>query len=99
MPGLSKKAQQEKFVPIKDKALTSHPGVARLKNRNPFCSENRSRFLIGGYKFGFGHRRRFWNGHISKVLGEDPIYKTRDIFINSLEDSPEPTDRIVSQST
>ena len=72
--------------------MTEHPGVIRPRLRNKFSSEKRSKYIIGGYKFGFGFRRRFWNNHITKVLGENSLYTNTDILINSLENAPEPNE-------
>lgn len=75
--------------------ISKHPGRERPPRDYTYGGEGRSRFLIGGHKFGFGFRRRIFNHHIEKQLDQGTRYDTKNIYIDCLERTPQPTDKKV----
>ena len=89
---MSTSDNSKKFIIAKKLPNRLRPGRRRPVSDNKFMSQNRTRYLIGGNKFGFGHRRFFLHKHIEKSLGGfDAEDNTGDLFIDVLERAPQST--------
>jgi len=85
------------FIQIGTRPTNEQIGRVREPNET-YGADNRSRFLIGGSKFGFGYRRRIFHEHIKKQLDPKTRYDTGDFFVDCLERAPRPTDKLVKKN-
>lgn len=93
---LDPELKNKPFFSASSLPIAKHPGRERPKREYVYGGEDRSRFLIGGHKYGFGYRRRILNNHIEKQLDANTRYDTKNIYIDCLERAPEPTDKMVT---
>jgi hypothetical protein len=63
---LKKETKAQPYISVSARLYAEHPGVERPKSEHPFDVKNRSKFLVGGQRYGFGWRRKTFNSHIMK---------------------------------
>lgn len=95
---LKSETKNQPFEQLSSRPISRHPGRNRPEDNGTFDAQNRTRYVIGGTKFGFGYRRRIFHEYIGTQLDPKARYDTGDIFIDSLERAPRPTDKMVSLS-
>jgi hypothetical protein len=93
---LKKETLSQPFNSVNSRSFEDHPGVARPKNQHPFDYNLRSKFLIGGNKFGFGWRRKTFNDFVKSQLSSKSRYQTGDVFVDALERAPAPSNNLVT---
>lgn len=87
---LSPDVKHKPFVLAKNVPPSKRIWRKRPQKQSEFEAELRSRYLIGGSKFGFGHRRNFFHTQIENSLGGiDSADNTGDILIDALERAPD----------
>jgi hypothetical protein len=95
---LKKETLKTIYTPVSARPYEGHPGVVRPDNAHVFDIKYRSKFLIGGQKFGFGWRRRTFNKFIHSQCLEKERYSTGCTIIDALERAPAPSDKTVNFS-
>ena len=93
---LKKETKAQPYIPVSARPYHDHPGVERPKTDSVFDVKARSKFLIGGQRYGFGWRRRVFNHHVKKQCDSKSRYNTGDIIIDALERAPQPNENTVS---
>lgn len=93
---LKKETKAKPYIPVSSRPYIEHPGVTRPKPDHPFDVKNRTKFYIGGQRYGFGWRRKTFNNHIMKQCDSKSRYLTGDRIIDALERAPQPNENMVS---
>lgn len=95
---LKKETLEQPFNRVKSRPYAEHPGVSRPKHHHAFDPYYRSKFLIGGNKFGFGWRRKTFNDFIQSQCSKKSRYQTGDAYVDTLERAPAPSSNLVKFS-
>lgn len=93
---LKKETKAKPYIPVSARPFEEHPGVTRPQGDSIFDVKNRSKFLVGGQRYGFGWRRRFLNDHIKKQCDSKSRYQTGNRVIDALERAPQPNEKMVN---